>query len=115
MNHKVRLLSLVFLVSIAVEPLAKADEMNHKTRVTLSSPIAVRGALLPAGLYVFKLPESQMNRDIAQILNEDQTHIEATILAAPSYHRALEERPKRSGRKWFFVGQLDGVKLVYDR
>jgi len=65
MNHKFRMLGLVFLLdSIAMLPLAKADEVNHKTTVTLSAPVAVPGTFLPAGQYVFKLPDSHVNRDI---------------------------------------------------
>jgi hypothetical protein len=116
MNHKFRIVGLVFLLdSIAMLPLAKADEVNHKTTVTLSAPIAAPGTFVPAKQYVSKLAESQVNRDIAQIVNENQTHSEATSLAVPAYRWELEERPNRSVGKWFFAGQLDGVEFVYHR
>jgi hypothetical protein len=108
MNHKFRILGLVFLLdSIAMLPLAKADEVNHKTTVTLSASIAVPGTFHPAKQYVFKLADSQANRDIAQIVNEN--------LAVPAYRWELEEQPNRAVRKWFFAGHLDGVEFVYHR
>jgi hypothetical protein len=109
MNHKFRILGLVFLLdSIVMLPLAKADELNHKTTITLSAPVAAPGTFLPAGQYVFKLPDSHVNRDIAQIVIEN--------LAVPAYRWELEEQPNRSVKKWwFFAGQLDGVEFVYHR
>jgi hypothetical protein len=65
MTQKFRILGLVFLLDSAARlPLAKADEVNHKTTVTLSASIAVPGTLLPTGQYVFELADSQLNRDI---------------------------------------------------
>jgi outer membrane biosynthesis protein TonB len=66
-------------------PNAAADEWDKKTIVTFSGPVEVAGTKLDAGTYVFKLMDSQSDRHIVQIFNQDQSHIIATILAIPDY------------------------------
>jgi len=126
-NYKFRMLGLaVLLGSVAMSPLAKADEWNHETTVTLSGPVEVPGRVLPAGEYVFKLADSQTDRNIVQIFNEDQTHIIATVLTVPAQRTeptndtviTLQERSNGSPEAlgtWYFAGQLDGVQFLYHR
>jgi hypothetical protein len=128
MNHKLKLLGLVFLLaSVAMSPLAKADEVNQETVVKLSGPVEVPGGrVLPAGEYVFKLADNPSDRGIVQIFNEDQSHLLATIFTVPA-NRAkpidgtvitLEERPNGNPEalgKWFFAGQTTGVQFLYLR
>src|ERR1051326_8797039 len=67
---------------------ALAQTWNRKTIVTFSGPVEIPGVgaqVLPPGTYVFKLLDSQSDRHIVQVFNEDQTHIYATILAIPNY------------------------------
>jgi len=127
MNYKFRILGLaVLLGGIAMSPLAKADEWNHETMVTLSRPVEVPGRVLPAGEYVFKLADSQTDRNIVQIFNEDQTQIIATLVTAPAQRTeptddtvmTLQEgsngSPEALGT-WYFAGQLEGVQFLYHR
>lgn len=128
MNHKCRILGLVFLLgSVAMSPLAKADEVNQETVVHVSGPVEVPGGrVLPAGEYVFRLADGSSARSVVQIFNADQSQIMATVLTAPVYREkptdgaviTLEERPNDSPEalgKWFFAGQLDGVEFLYLR
>ena len=127
MNYKFRMLGLVLLLgSVAMLPLAKADEWNHETTVTLIGPVEVPGRVLPAGEYVFKLADSQTNRNIVQILNEDQSQIITTVLTVPAQRTeptfnivmTLQERSNGSPEAlgtWYFAGQLDGVEFLYHR
>ena len=127
MNHKFGLLGLVFFLgSVAMSPLAKADELNQQTTVKLSGPVEVPGKrVLPAGEYVFKLTD-QPTRNIVQIFNEDQSQLVATVYAVPTYRAeptndtviTLEERAEGSPEalgKWFYPGQTEGVQFVYLR
>jgi len=126
-NYKFRMLGLVLLLgSVAMLPLAKADEWNHETTVTLIGPVEVPGRVLPAGEYVFKLADSQTNRNIVQILNEDQSQIITTVLTVPAQRTeptfnivmTLQERSNGSPEAlgtWYFAGQLDGVEFLYHR
>jgi len=127
MNHKFKMLGLVFLLgSVAMSPLAMADEVNQEAVVKLTGPVEVPGRVLPAGEYVFKLADNPSDRGIVQIFNEDQRQLVATIFTVPT-NRAkptdgtvitLEERPNGSPEalgKWFFAGQTEGVEFLYLR
>ena len=80
-------LSLAVLCLLVV-PTARADDWNRKTVITFSGPIEVPGVgqhSLPAGTYVFKILDSQSDRHIVQIFNQDETQVLTTILAIPNY------------------------------
>jgi hypothetical protein len=127
MNRNFKLLGLVFLLgSVAMSPLAKADEVNQETTIKLSGPVEVPGRVLPAGEYVFKLADNPSQRGIVQIFNEDQRQLVATIFTVPTDRAkptngsviTLEERPAGSPEalgKWFFAGQTEGVEFLYLR
>ena len=83
MSHKWQIMALV-LTGAAIMALnqARADERNKETNVTLSAPMEIPGRVLPTGTYVFQLADSQTDREVVQIFNEDKTHIIATIVAS---------------------------------
>jgi len=126
MISKFRILCLTTLLAgaVAMLPTAQANEWNKESTVTFSSPVQIPGQVLPPGSYVFKLAESQTDRHIVQIFNEDQTQIIATIVAIPAYRLkptdeteiTFEERPAGGPdavKRWFYPGDLDGVAFVY--
>ena len=49
------------------------------------SPIRVPGTTLSAGSYIFKLVDSQSNRNIVQIMNYAENKVYTTVLAIPDY------------------------------
>src|SRR5580700_4464638 len=103
-------------------PSAIADEWNRKTTITFSAPVEIPGVhlagwgVLPAGTYVFKIFDSQSDRHIVQIFNQDETVAYATILAIPNYRlratsktvMTFRERPAgqpEALRAWFYPGR----------
>jgi len=113
-------------------PSAKADEWNRKTVVTFSDSVEIPGVhlagwgVLPAGTYVFKIFDSQSDRHIVQILNQDETIVYATILAIPNYRlkatdktvMTFRERPVGQPdalRAWFYPGRNWGEEFVYPK
>jgi hypothetical protein len=110
-------------------PRIKADEWNQKTTVTFSEPIEVPGVgqhLLPAGTYVFKLMDSQSDRHIVQIFNQDETHVFTTILAIPDFRLTATDKTVMTFREapagqpqslkaWFYPGREWGAHFVYER
>jgi len=111
---------------------ARADEWNRKTTITFSAPVEIPGVhlagwgVLPAGTYVFKIFDSQSDRHIVQIFNQDETVAYATILAIPNYRlRATDktvmtfrERPvgqPEALRAWFYPGRNWGEEFVYPK
>ena len=65
--------SMQLIAAASVLPLtlsiASADTFNKKTKLSFSQPIRVPGTTLSAGSYIFKLVDSQANRNIVQIMN----------------------------------------------
>jgi len=122
----------VALTAAVLAPGAKADEWNRKTIITFSGPVEIPGvhlvgwAVLPAGTYVFKILDSQSDRHIVQIFNQDETMIYATILAIPNYRlkatdktvMTFTERPAgepEALRAWFYPGRQWGEEFVYPK
>jgi hypothetical protein len=119
----------VAVLSLAFATGAKASEYNKKTVVTFNVPVEIPGVgaqVLPPGKYVIKLVDSLSNRDIVQILNEDETHVYATILAIPNYRlkatsqTVLNFKERAAGspqavRAWFYPGNTFGQEFVYPK
>src|SRR5271157_5577406 len=117
------------VLCVLVVPIARADDWNRKTVVTFSGPVEVPGVgqhNLPAGTYVFKILDSQSDRHIVQIFNQDETKVLTTILAIPNYRLkatdktviTFRERPAgepEALRAWFYPGREWGDQFVYDR
>ena len=117
----------IAMFCLLVVPTAMADDYNRKTVVTFSGPVEVPGVgaqTLPAGTYVFKILDSQSDRHIVQIFNQDETHLYTTILAIPNYRLkstsktviTFRERPAgqpEALRAWFYPGHEWGEEFVY--
>jgi hypothetical protein len=104
----------------------RADEWSKKTVVTFSGPVELPGIVLPAGTYVFRLLDSQSDRNIVEVFNANETKIFATILAIPNYR--LESTGKtvirfaergqnlpEAVRAWFYPGDNFGQEFVYPK
>lgn len=129
---KTTTLCCVALMSAAVTTIARADEHNEKTVVTFGSPVEIPAVhlkgwgVLPAGTYVFKLVDSQSDRNIVQIFSADEKTVYATILAIPNYRLkatgktviTFRERPAgqpEALRAWFYPGMNWGQEFVYPK
>jgi hypothetical protein len=107
-------------------PQVKADNWDQKTIFTFSGPIEIPGQVLDAGTYVFKLADSQSDRNIVQVFNKDENHIYGTFLTIPDYRLkpagkpiiTFEERAAGSPeavRAWFYPGENYGHEFVYPK
>src|ERR1700691_5983698 len=120
------------LMGAVLAPGVKADEWNKKTVMTFSGPVEIPGVhltgwgILPAGTYVFKVMDSQSDRHIVQIFNQEETVVYATILAIPNYRLkatdktvvTFSERPAgepEALRAWFYPGRNWGEEFVYPK
>ena len=120
------------MMSMVLAPGANADTWNKKTIITFSGPVEIPGVhregegILPAGTYVFKILDSQSNRHIVQIYDQEETKIFATILAIPNYRLKVTdktvvtffERPAgqpQALRAWFYPGRDSGEEFVYPK
>ena len=107
-------------------PQAKADEWDQKTIFTFSGPVEIPGQVLSPGTYVFKLSDSQSDRNVVQVFNKDQNHLYGTFLAIPDYRLkprgkaiiTFEERAAGSPeavKAWFYPGENYGHEFVYPK
>jgi hypothetical protein len=111
---------------ITLMGIASADPWNKKTKLDVKETILIPGKELPPGKYVMKLMDSQSNRHIVQIMNEDESKLEATILAIPNYRlqpsgdTELRYWETTAGtppalRAWFFPGDNFGQEFAYPK
>jgi hypothetical protein len=120
------------LMGAALTTSAMADDWNRKTVITFSGPVEIPAVhlkgwrVLPAGTYVFKIVDSQSDRDIVQIFSQDEKTVYATILAIPNFRLkvtsktviTLRERPAgepQALRAWFYPGRAWGEEFVYSK
>lgn len=110
----------------SMSPQAKADEWDQRTVFTFSGPVEIPGQVLTAGTYVFKLADSQSDRNIVQVFNKNENHLYGTFLTVPDYRLkpagrpiiTFEERPAGSPqavRAWFYPGENYGHDFVYPK
>jgi len=116
------------LMGAMVTPMM-ADEWNKETKLEFSAPVEVPGKVLTPGKYVFKIADSESDRNIVQIFSEDANGAQklvATVLAIPDYRQEtpekpivqFEERPSGSPEaihSWFYPGENTGWEFVYPK
>lgn len=123
---KSTLLTLLVGGAAWLAPVAQADEWDKQTVLTFNEAVEVPGKVLPAGTYVFRLADSQSDRNVVQVFTEDQKQLLATILAIPAYRVeptgktvvTFDERPSGSPEalhKWFYPGDNYGFEFVYPK
>lgn len=117
------------LLTVVITSRTQADDQDKKTTMTFTEPFEVPGVdaqILPAGTYIFKLLDSQTDRDIVQIFSADGLHIFTTILAIPNYRLQATDKTvltfKERGegqpeaiKAWFYPGQTWGQEFVYPK
>ena len=108
---------------------AIADEWNKETKIEFSEPVQVPGKVLEPGRYIFKLADSDSDRNIVEIFSMDANgaqNLVTTVLAIPTYRTAtpddasvqFEERGSGSPeaiQKWFYPGDKSGWEFVYPK
>ncbi len=101
-------------------------DTNNMTTITFSAPVSLPGVTLPAGSYVFRLADSQVNRNIVQVFNKDRSQILATILAIPAERNepadetviTFDESPANRPpaiRFWYYPGDKRGQEFAYPK
>ena len=110
------------LMSSTFIPSLKASDVDKKTTITISQPVAVEGTTLPAGKYVLKLQEDQSSRNIVHIFDGDGRRLIATILAIHAYrlqptgeskfnfYDSLAGQPTAL-HTWFYPGDNSGFEF----
>ncbi|MGA8142907.1 MAG: hypothetical protein WB987_03335 [Candidatus Acidiferrales bacterium] len=115
------------LMTVAwLAPLARAQEMNEGTRVTLREAIRIPGQVLPAGSYIFERANggNAPNLNLIQIYNSDHTRLIATIETITAERQVMtggtvmKFAEESNGQPpalmtWFYPGMREGHEFVY--
>ncbi len=121
------LASILFLFAfLAVLPAAHADQTNQETTVTFSQPVQIPGRVLPAGTYVFVLPNEVYDHFQVRIFNADRTMLLATLLTVgaerptPANSTVFGFAQRGSAQPeaivtWFYPGELTGHEFLYPK
>jgi hypothetical protein len=119
--------SVLFLLAfLTVLPAAHADQGNQETRVTFSQPVQIPGRVLPAGTYVFVLPEEANDHFQVRIFNADHSLLVATLFtisvdrskATDNTVFGLAERGSAQPEAivtWFYPGETTGHEFLYPK
>jgi hypothetical protein len=119
--------SILFVLAfLALLPAAHADQANQETKVTFSQPVQIPGRVLPAGTYVFVLPEEINDHFEVRIFNADRTMLVATLLtinaerskATDNTVFGFAERGSAQPEAivtWFYPGETTGHEFLYPK
>jgi hypothetical protein len=124
-SKKATLMILVGLFGGMIQRVS-ADEWDQKTILTFSGPVEIPGQVLEAGTYVFRLADSQSDRNIVQVFSKDEKHLYGTFLTVPDERLRIadktiitfNETPVGSPeaiRAWFYPGENYGHDFVYPK
>jgi hypothetical protein len=113
----------ISLMSSAFVPSLKASEIDKKTTITISQPVAMEGTILPAGHYVLRLQNSPSRSDVVYVFNGDETRLITTVLAIHAYRlqptgeSEFSFYESRAGQPtalhtWFYPGDDSGFEFL---
>lgn len=119
--------ALAFVVSFAGTTASAQEPVNQLTYFTFSAPFELPGGkTLPAGKYVFKILDSQSNRHIIHVMDEDQQTMHATLMAIPAQRMEPADEPEvrfmeaeadaaPAVRTWWYPGRTIGHEFIYPK
>jgi len=122
--NKLLLIGCLVYGSTYLAQKAEAVTIDRKTVLTFNQPFEVPGTVLPAGTYVFNFLGSTANRNIIEVLSQDEGTVHATIEAIPDYRADAAGEPsivfeeRKAGaphaiKEWYFPDRRYGHKFVY--
>jgi hypothetical protein len=125
-NKSYIVVGLIIAFTLIFELVAHADMGDQLSIVTFSDPIQIPGQVLPAGTYLFKLANSDSDRNIVQVFNADRTVLYATLQTItaqrqePTDDTAVTFAEQGGGKpevllKWFYPGRETGNEFLYSK
>jgi hypothetical protein len=116
----------LLLAFMPVLPAARADEVNQETKVTFNQAVQISGHVLPAGTYLFVLPNDINQHEVVSIFSPDHRKLYATVLTTyvertqPTDNTAftLAERGSAIPEAivtWFYPDRTVGHEFLYPK
>ena len=105
---------------------AQGTLADRQTNVTFSGAVSLPGTTLPAGTYVFRLADSQVNRHIVQVFDKDGAKLITTLFAVPAERAEAQGDPVVAFKEtpadrppavhyWYYAGEKNGNEFIYPR
>ena len=125
-RKNVRVACAVALVAGMSVATAVAQTTDKRTMFTFSGPVAIPGVTLPAGQYLFRLPDSTTNAKVVQVLSADGTKPYAMFFTYPAERleaasqpevRFMENAPGAPPaiKTIWYPGQRTGREFIYPK
>jgi hypothetical protein len=130
-NHLSATLSFALLAAatlgITSSARAQSTVWDKVTHITIDQPMEVPGGvILQPGKYVMRLADTPSDRHVVEFLNDDQTHIYATVGAinnsrmTPTGKTVITFNEMPAGqpeaiRAWFYPGDNFGQEFIYKK
>jgi hypothetical protein len=101
---------------------AKADEWNKKTNITINQAIQVQDTILQPGSYVLKLVDLATERYLVEILDQAGDRVITAVFTVPTFRNeptgdsqfnfyASESAAVPELHTWFYPGDLYGFEF----
>jgi hypothetical protein len=117
------LCAAVLVPLLGSAPVGAALDLQHTTYLTFSAPVALPGAMLPAGDYIFQVASPMTSANAVLVRSRDSRHV---------FYMGLTRQVERSGsggtsitlgesaagtpppiRAWFPEGARTGHEFIY--
>jgi hypothetical protein len=132
MGGRSRVTSALLVLVASTGLTVRANEASRQTPFSTNEPLEVPGRILEPGNYVFKLIETEAERNVLQVFETvqlwtgDERHLLSTLLTMPNYDAPttdktvfafFERGPKQAKalRIWFSPGRNYGHEFAYPR
>jgi hypothetical protein len=112
--------SLSGTAKVDAEP---ADQLSY---MTFNQPVMLPGVTLPAGEYIFRLPDRHSSRMFLQVLSGDRAHVVGMFLMRPTSRMepttdptvTFHESPAGTAppvQAWYYAGETFGLEFAYPK
>ncbi len=103
-----------------------AQPADKRTLFTFSGPVAIPGVTLPAGQYLFRVPDSTANAKVVQVLSADGTKPYAMFFTYPAERLEAASQPEvrfmetakdmpAAIKTWWYPGERTGYEFIYPK
>jgi hypothetical protein len=119
--------AIAFLFALLIVlPAARASEFDQETVVTFNQAVQISGHVLPAGTYLFAVPNDISQHDVVRIFSPDRRKLYATVLTIYSQRShptdstafTLAERASDLPQAivtWYYPGRTIGHEFLYGK
>jgi|CXWL01.1.fsa_nt_gi hypothetical protein len=121
-----RLTCAAVILSGFIPAAALAQPSDMRTFFTFSGPVAVPGATLPAGKYLFRIVDTTTGRTVVQVLSADGKTPHSMFLIWRASRPDVPSEPEvrfmetaagmpQAVRTWWYPGNRTGYEFVYPK